>query len=44
VTRETQLAVTDWLKGNLTNWLRTRNSPLIYVGPGYLDGWLCASR
>jgi len=27
VTRETQLALTDWLKGNLTDRLRTRNSP-----------------
>jgi len=27
VTRETQLALTNWLKGNLTDRLRTRNSP-----------------
>jgi len=27
MTRETQLAFTDWLKGNLTDQLRTRNSP-----------------
>jgi len=27
VTRETQLALTDWLKGNLTDRLTTRNSP-----------------
>jgi len=29
VTRETQLALTDWLKGNLTDRLRTRNAPLV---------------
>ena len=29
MTQETQLALTDWLKGNLTDRLRTRNSPLI---------------
>jgi len=28
VTRETQLVLTNWLKGNLTDRLRTRNSPL----------------
>jgi len=27
VTRETQLALTHWLKGNLTDRLRTRNLP-----------------
>jgi len=27
VTRETQLALTDWLKDNLTDRLKTRNSP-----------------
>jgi len=31
VTRKTQLALTDWLKGNLTDQLRTRNSPLPVV-------------
>ena len=29
MTRETQLALTDWLKGNLTDRLRMRNSPLM---------------
>jgi len=28
VTPETQLVLTDWLKGNLTDRLRTRNSPI----------------
>jgi len=32
VTRETHLALTSWLKGNLTDRLRTRNSPLMGVG------------
>jgi len=32
VTREKQLALTNWLKGNLTDRLRTRNSPL--------DSWI----
>jgi len=26
-----QLALTDWLKGNLTDRLRTRNSPFVDV-------------
>jgi len=31
VIRETQLALTNGLKGNLTDRFRTRNSPLVFI-------------
>jgi len=41
VTRETQLVLTDWLKGNLTDPLRMRHSPLVMVVILSVAGCLC---